>query len=68
MEALCNLIHVAHQYGIRRVILPEENSKNLVEVPLAFLDSLEIILVKQMEEILQEALHGGCPWRQYQNF
>ncbi|GMH26745.1 hypothetical protein Nepgr_028588 [Nepenthes gracilis] len=58
-------ILAAHRYGIRRVILPAGNSKDLVEVPSDVLASLQIILVQQMDEILKEALEGGCPWRQY---
>ncbi|KAL0409300.1 UNVERIFIED_CONTAM: Lon protease2, peroxisomal [Sesamum radiatum] len=32
----------AHRYGIKRVILPERNLKDLVEVPSAVLSSLEV--------------------------
>ncbi|KAK5782815.1 hypothetical protein PVK06_037320 [Gossypium arboreum] len=32
----------AHRYGIKRVILPERNLKDLVEVPAAVLSSLEV--------------------------
>ncbi|KAK4368413.1 hypothetical protein RND71_012205 [Anisodus tanguticus] len=55
----------AHRYGIKRVILPERNSKDLVEVPATVLSSLEIILAKRMEEVLEQAFEGGCPWRQH---
>lgn len=36
-------ILAAHRYGIKRVILPERNLKDLVEVPAAVLNSLEVI-------------------------
>lgn len=36
-------ILAAHRYGIRRVILPERNLKDLVEVPAAVLGTLEVI-------------------------
>ncbi|CAA3012529.1 lon protease homolog 2, peroxisomal [Olea europaea subsp. europaea] len=55
----------AHQYGIKRVILPERNLKDLAEVPSAVLSSLEILLAKQMEDVLEQAFEGGCPWRQH---
>lgn len=32
----------AHRYGIKRVILPERNLKDLVEVPSAVLGNLEV--------------------------
>ncbi|PSS09668.1 Lon protease 2, peroxisomal like [Actinidia chinensis var. chinensis] len=55
----------AHRYGIKRVILPERNLKDLVEVPSAVLGNLEILLAKRMEDVLEEAFEGGCPWRQH---
>ncbi|XP_057251002.1 lon protease homolog 2, peroxisomal [Beta vulgaris subsp. vulgaris] len=54
----------AHRYGIKRVILPERNLKDLVEVPSAVLTDLEIIYAKRMEDVLEQAFEGGCPWRQ----
>ncbi|KAK2998206.1 hypothetical protein RJ639_023390 [Escallonia herrerae] len=55
----------AHRYGIKRVILPERNLKDLVEVPAAVLASLEILPAKRMEDVLEHAFEGGCPWRQH---
>ncbi|KAA8525946.1 hypothetical protein F0562_007954 [Nyssa sinensis] len=55
----------AHRYGIKRVILPERNLKDLVEVPSAVLAHLEILLAKRMEDVLEHAFEGGCPWRQH---
>ncbi|KAL2901625.1 Lon protease-like protein 2 peroxisomal [Bienertia sinuspersici] len=54
----------AHRYGIKRVILPERNIKDLAEVPSAVLSNLEIIYAKRMEDVLEQAFEGGCPWRQ----
>ncbi|KAL6178499.1 hypothetical protein ACLB2K_050017 [Fragaria x ananassa] len=53
----------AHRCGIKRVILPERNLKDLTEVPSAVLAGLEIIAAKRMEDVLEEAFEGGCPWR-----
>ncbi|KAK9266871.1 hypothetical protein L1049_027130 [Liquidambar formosana] len=58
-------ILAAHRYGIKRVILPERNLKDLVEVPSAVLGGLEILLAKRMEDVLEQAFEGGCPWRQH---
>lgn len=38
-------ILAAHRYGIKRVILPERNLKDLVEVPSSVLSNLEVILL-----------------------
>jgi len=58
-------ILAAHRCGITRVILPERNLKDLVEVPAAVLANLEILLAKRMEDVLEQAFEGGCPWRQH---
>eukprot|EP00262_Sarcandra_glabra_P004138 TRINITY_DN15128_c0_g1_i1.p1 TRINITY_DN15128_c0_g1~~TRINITY_DN15128_c0_g1_i1.p1 ORF type:complete len:888 (+),score=202.63 TRINITY_DN15128_c0_g1_i1:324-2987(+) len=57
-------ILAAHRYGVKRVILPERNLKDLVEVPSAVLTSMEILLAKRVEDVLEQAFEGGCPWRQ----
>ncbi|PHT52537.1 hypothetical protein CQW23_06999 [Capsicum baccatum] len=48
----------ARKYGIKRVILPERNLKDLVEVPATVLSSLEIILAKCVEDVLDQAFEG----------
>ncbi|KAB1202686.1 hypothetical protein CJ030_MR8G012644 [Morella rubra] len=58
-------ILAAHRCGITRVILPERNLKDLVEVPAAVLANLEVLLAKRMEDVLEQAFEGGCPWRQH---
>ncbi|KAL4325199.1 hypothetical protein GQ457_11G021520 [Hibiscus cannabinus] len=58
-------ILAAHRHGIKRVILPERNLKDLVEVPAPVLSSLEILLAKRMEDVLEHAFDGGAPWRQH---
>ncbi|KAK3225062.1 hypothetical protein Dsin_004924 [Dipteronia sinensis] len=58
-------ILAAHRSGIKRVILPERNLKDLAEVPAAVLANLEILLAKRMEDVLEQAFEGGCPWRQH---
>ena len=46
----------AHRAGIKTVLIPIENKKDLVEVPKTVLDSIEIIPVKNVEEVLKVAL------------
>jgi ATP-dependent Lon protease len=46
----------AHRAGIRKVLIPMENKKDLVEVPKTVLDSVEIIPVKNVDEALKVAL------------
>ncbi|XP_042458805.1 lon protease homolog 2, peroxisomal-like isoform X2 [Zingiber officinale] len=51
----------ANRYGIKRVILPERNSKDLAEVPSAILAGMEMLLVKRIEDVLEHAFEGASP-------
>jgi ATP-dependent Lon protease len=52
----------AHRGGIKRVIIPEENRRNLEEVPDNIKKDLEIRAVKWIDEVLQVALtHAPTP-------
>ena len=46
----------AHRAGIKKVLIPIENKKDLIEVPKTVLDSIEIIAVKNIDEVLKVAL------------
>jgi ATP-dependent Lon protease len=46
----------AHRAGIRRVIIPERNVKDLVDVPDQARREMEIIPIKRMDELLALAL------------
>jgi ATP-dependent Lon protease len=46
----------AHRAGIKKVLIPLENKKDLVEVPKTILGTMEIIPVKNVDEVLKVAL------------
>ena len=46
----------AHRAGIKKVLIPIENKKDLIEVPKTVVDSIEIIPVKNVDEVLKVAL------------
>ena len=46
----------AHRAGIKKVLIPSENKKDLIEVPKTVLESVEIITVKSVDEVLKVAL------------
>ena len=46
----------AHRAGIKKVLIPIENQKDLVEVPKSILETMEIIPVKNVDEVLKVAL------------
>ncbi len=46
----------AHRAGIKKVLIPLENKKDLIEVPKTIIDNMEIITVKNVDEVLKVAL------------
>ncbi len=48
----------AHRAGVKTIILPRDNEKDLADIPKAVLDVLELHLVESMDEVLKIALAG----------
>jgi ATP-dependent Lon protease len=46
----------AHRSGIKKVLIPYENKKDLVEIPEIIKKNIEIICVKNVDEVLKHAL------------
>jgi ATP-dependent Lon protease len=46
----------AHRAGIRTVVLPKENEKDLTEIPGNVRRQMRLVLVSHMDEVLREAL------------
>ena len=46
----------AHRGGIDKVLIPEENRKDLVEIPKNIKDKLNIVPVKWIDQVMQLAL------------
>jgi len=51
----------AKRAGIHRVLIPQENEKNLEEVPMTIRRSLKILPVAHMDQVLDEAIIGSFP-------
>ncbi len=51
----------AKRAGIHRILIPQENEKNLEEVPMTIRRALTIRPVAHMDEVLDEALLGRLP-------
>jgi ATP-dependent Lon protease len=55
----------AHRAGIRTVVVPEANRKDLVDVPESVRDDLEIVPVEHMDRVLEIAMlpaeQAGAP-------
>ena len=46
----------AHRAGIPKVIIPEDNKKDLIEIPKNILDNIEVKTVKTVDEVIKIAL------------
>jgi ATP-dependent Lon protease len=51
----------AHRAGIKNIILPKDNEKDLADIPKNVLDSLNMYLVSSMDEVLKIAISGPMP-------
>jgi ATP-dependent Lon protease len=54
-------ILAAHRLGVRTIILPRDNEKDLADVPEEVQKILEFKLVETMDEVLQIALEREAP-------
>jgi ATP-dependent Lon protease len=46
----------AHRAGLKNIILPKDNEKDLADIPKNVLDTLDIYMVEAMDEVLKIAL------------
>jgi ATP-dependent Lon protease len=51
----------AHRAGIKNIILPKDNEKDLADIPKNVLDALNMYLVSSMDEVLKIAISGPMP-------
>ena len=51
----------AHRGGIKAVIIPEENKKDINEIPATVLKNVELTLVAHMDDVLKRALVVSDP-------
>ena len=42
--------------GVKKVLIPEENAKDLVDIPASVKNGLEIVPVSRMDEVIRHAL------------
>jgi predicted ATP-dependent protease len=46
----------AHRKGLKRVILPRRNERDLADLPAQAREELEFVLVDEMSEVIEHAL------------
>ncbi|MCA9493014.1 MAG: endopeptidase La [Myxococcales bacterium] len=55
---IASKVLAAHRHGVRRVVLPKRNGLDLDELPDEVRETLDIVLVEHMEEVLAAALQA----------
>src|SRR5919199_1116903 len=56
-------ILAAHRAGLKNIVLPKDNEKDLADIPKNVLDTLNVYLVSTMDEVLKIALSEPLPAR-----
>ncbi|HEY0283806.1 MAG TPA: endopeptidase La [Vicinamibacterales bacterium] len=51
----------AHRAGIKTIIMPKDNEKDLADIPKNVLDQMNMYLVGHMDEVLKIAMAGPMP-------
>ena len=46
----------AHRAGIKKILLPEENKRDMVDVPDVVKKDVKFVFVHHMDEVLEQAL------------
>ena len=57
------ILAAAHRGGIKKVVIPKENEKDIKDIPKSISKQIEIVTVEHMDEVLSHALilnEGDC--------
>ena len=52
-------VMAAHRAGLKTMIVPKKNQKDMVEIPKKILDDLNFVLVDHMDEVVEKALRSA---------
>lgn len=63
MGGVKDKVLAAHRGGVKCVVLPQRNQKDLEELPANVRAHLDLILVQNLDEVLDTAFEGGFPAR-----
>jgi ATP-dependent Lon protease len=56
--AIRDKVLAAHRGGIKKVMIPKDNERDLLEVPAEIRETLEIVPVEHVDDVLNAALHA----------
>ena len=49
-------VNAAHRAGIKKILLPEANKRDMVDVPQSVKDDVKFVFVNNMDQVLEQAL------------
>ena len=61
MGGIKDKVLAAHRAGVKCIILPKRNEKDLEEIPANVRAQLDFITASNLEEVLNAAFDGGFP-------
>lgn len=61
MGGIKDKVLAAHRAGVKRVILPKRNEKDLEELPANVRADLDFVSAGNLDEVLNAAFDGGFP-------
>lgn len=61
MGGIKDKLLAAHRAGVKRVILPKRNEKDLEELPATVRADLDFVTAQNLDEVLSAAFDGGFP-------
>lgn len=61
MGGIKDKVLAAHRAGLKRVILPKRNEKDLEEIPANMREDLDFVTAFCLDEVLNAAFEGGFP-------
>jgi ATP-dependent Lon protease len=56
--AIRDKVLAAHRGGIKKVVIPRDNERDLQEIPQEIRESLDIVLAEHVDDVLNVALHA----------
>lgn len=61
MGGIKDKVLAAHRAGLKRLILPKRNEKDLEEIPAHIRAELDFVLTSTLDQVLNAAFDGGFP-------
>lgn len=61
MGGIKDKVLAAHRAGVKRVIIPKRNEKDLEEIPANVRVELDFVTASNLDEVLNAAFDGGFP-------